>query len=411
MGEAGATLARRRPNTAIETQREALTVWQPFTDELLTHWLETAGPGPVLDRAPDDAWKERGATLLRRYGELAANHTLCTAHRDPKENAGILRCALEETVAGRPLAPRQLGLLRHAVESMVRKRGRPGSAGHTELRNRQAAQAAQPSHHAFAQLVLHRLPALAQHTGAADTAPLTAAVSPHEAQRTGLPAGAVVPAPVRHVVENALSAPLATLVERGVVPSAEVLAELVPQLVASTGAQSYRDEALRTLMAAHYRAFRNRRSLLLLDLARQVRADELPWVRATAAYRTADGRHPARTALTELGELAVQAFPGTLLPNPLIRELGLLARQAEVDAPFVEELAADTFTPSSPPPPGSRRDCSKAPCTSAITASTTRRSAVSRPRRRANRGPGPRRASRSCAPSVPARSGAATAGP
>ncbi|MYY04471.1 MULTISPECIES: hypothetical protein [unclassified Streptomyces] len=349
VAEARATLARRRPNTAIETQREALTVWQPFADELLTHWLETAGPGPVADRAPDEAWRERGAALLRRYRELAAAHTLCTAHRDPKGNAGILRGALEETVAGRPLTPRRLGLLRHAVESMVRKRGRPGSAGHTELRAQQAAQAARPSHHAFAQLVLHRLSALAQHAGAADTAPLVTAVSPDEARHTALPAGAAVPAPLRTVVENALSAPLATLVERGVVTSAEVLAELVPQLVAATGAQSYRDEALRTLMAAHYRAFRNRRSLLLLDLARQVRADELPWVRATAAYRTGDGRHPARTALCELGELAVQAFPGTLLPNPLIRELGVLARQAETDAPFVEELAVDifmgTFTP------------------------------------------------------------------
>ncbi|WNI20510.1 hypothetical protein [Streptomyces sp. ITFR-16] len=351
VGDAGATLARRRPNTAIETQREALTVWQPFGDELLVHWLETAGSGRVPDRAPedDDAWRERGAALLRRYRELATAHTLCSAHRDPKGNLGILRGALEETVAGRPLGPRQLGLLRHAVESMVRKRGRPGSARHTELRAGQAAQAAQPSYHAFAQLVLHRLSALAQHTGVADTAPLIAAVSPDEARRTGLPAGASVPAPVRRVVEGALSAPIGALVERGVVPSAEVLAELVPQLVASTGAQAYQDEALRTLMAAHYRAFRNRRSLLLLHLARQVRPDELPWVRATAAYRTGDGQEPARAVLRELGELAVQAFPGTLLPNPLVRELDVLAWQAEAGAPFVEELAADifmgTFTP------------------------------------------------------------------
>jgi len=39
----------------------------------------------------------------------------------------------------------------------------------------------------------------------------------------------------------------------------------------------------------------------------------------------------------------VQAFPGTILPNPLVRELGVLARQSDVDAPLVEELAADIF--------------------------------------------------------------------
>ncbi|MFF1648813.1 hypothetical protein [Streptomyces sp. NPDC058240] len=350
VGDVGASLSARRPHSAVETQREALTVWRPFGDELLAHWLETAGTGRVQDRVLNDSWQERGEMLLRRYRDLAATHTRCTKHRDPKENLGILRGALEETVAGRPLDARRLGLLRHAVESMVRRRGRPGSGQHRELRARQAAQAAQPSHHALAQLVLRRLSGLPQQTGAADVAPLIADVSAREATESGLPAGAVIPVAVRRVVEAALSAPISTLVERGVVPSAEVLAELVPQLVASTGSQAYQDLALRTLMAANYRAFRNRRSLLLLDLARQIRVEELPWVRAVAQYRVDDqGQEAAHTALRQLGELAVQAFPGTLLPNPLVRELSVLARQAEAGAPFVEELASDifmgTFTP------------------------------------------------------------------
>lgn len=357
VGDAVTTLTGRRPNAAVEAQREALTVWQPFGDQLLAHWLETAEAGRVLERTPDSAWTERGAVLLRRYEELAAAHTRCTKHRDPKENLGILRGALAETAAGRPLDARRLGLLRHAVASMVRRRGRPGSDRHTELRTRQAVQTAQPSHHDLAQLVLRRLSGLPQETGVADVSPLVADVSAHEAHEaheahatpaghtTRLPAGTPVPAAIRQVVEAALSAPIDTLVERGMVPSAEVLAELVPQLVAVAGAQSYPDEALRTLVAANYRAFRNRRSLLLSDLTGQVRVDELPWVRAVAGHRVGeDGRAPARTALRRLGELAVQAFPGTLLPNALVRELGVLARQAELDAPFVEELAADIFT-------------------------------------------------------------------
>ncbi|MFE6667354.1 hypothetical protein ACFVFH_27800 [Streptomyces sp. NPDC057697] len=350
VGDVGASMSARRPHSGVETQREALSVWQPFGDELLAHWLETAGTGRVLDRVPDEAWRERGAVLLRRYRELAAAHTRCTKHRDPKENLGILRGALEETVAGRPLDARRLGLLRHAVESMVRRRGRPGSARHGALRARQAAQAARPSHHALAQLVLRRLSGLPQRTGTADTAPLVSDVSAHEATETGLPEGAVIPATVRRVVEAALSAPISTLVERGVVPSAEVLAELVPQLVAATGSQEYQDRALRTLVAAHYRAFRNRRSLLLLHLARQTRVEELPWIRAVSAYRSDDrGQEAVLTLLRRLGELAVQAFPGTLLPNPLVREFGVLARRSEAGAPFVEELASDifmgTFTP------------------------------------------------------------------
>lgn len=337
-------LARRRPNAAVETQREALAVWQPFGDELLAHWLETAGgeDGRVLELVPDADWLERGAGLLSRYQLLAEEHTRCGKHRNPKENLGILRIALEETVAGRQLDARRLGLLRHAVTSMVRRRGLPGSAPHTELRGVQRVQAALPSHHALAHVVVGRLAGLPQESGIADLAPVLAPVSEPEQRETGLPAGAQLPPAISRVVEGALSAPVATLVERGVVPSAEVLAELVPRLVAVATARAYDDEALRTLMAANYRAFRNRRSLLLLNLEGQVRIEELPWVRAVSAQR-GDGTAESALLLRQLGELAVQGFPGTILPNPLVRELGVLARQSGLGAPLVEELAADIF--------------------------------------------------------------------
>ena len=337
-------LVRRRPNAAVETQREALAVWQPFGDELLAHWLETAGgeDGRVLELVPDADWLARGAALLSRYRSLAEEHTHCGKHRDPKENLGILRGALEETVAGRELDARRLGLLRHAVTSMVRRRGLPGSAPHTELRRVQRAQAALPSHYALAQVLVGRLAGLPQESGIADLAPVLAPVSEPEQRETGLPTGARLPPVLRRVVEGTLSAPVSTLVERGVVPSAEVLAELVPQLVADTTARSYDDKALRILMAANYRAFRNRRSLLLLNLERQVRIEELPWVRAVAAQR-GDGTAEAALLLRQLGELAVRGFPGTILPNPLVRELGVLTRQSKLGAPLVEELAADIF--------------------------------------------------------------------
>ncbi|MEV6113493.1 hypothetical protein AB0L59_13505 [Streptomyces sp. NPDC052109] len=353
VADASAALGRRRPSTAVETQREALAVWHPFGDRLLQHWLEvTDDEGCVRVPSPADApvWHARSTELLRRYRDLARRHTHCTKHRRPKENLGILRGALEETVAGRPLEPRRLGLLRHAVDSMLRRRGRPGSEEHSKLRREQAAQAALPSHHALARVVLGRLSGLPRDGGVSDVAPVIAPVSAEEARESGVPAGADIPPAVRRPVEAALSAPVGTLVERGVVPSAEVLAELVPQLVAATTAAAHGDPALRSLAAANYRAFRNRRSLLLFNLQRQVRVEELPWVLAVTAQRADAGADEvASAALRELGGLAVRAFPDTILPNPLIRELSVLARQAELGAPFVEELAADifmgTFTP------------------------------------------------------------------
>jgi len=347
VSDAVGTLARRRPHRAVEAQREALAVWQPFGDELLVHWLRTAREGQVLEVAPDAGWLARGEVLLGRYRALAAQHTLCTKHRKPKENLGILRGALEEVVAGRPLEARRLGLLRHAVRSMVRRRGLPGSDAHTTLRRGQAEQAARPSHYALAQLMLGRLAVLPPDTGIADVTAFLSPVTEEESRETGLPRGAVVPARIGQAVESALSAPLPVLVERGVVPSAEVMAELVPQLVAAATAHAYADEALRRVMAANYRAFRNRRSLLLLDLRQQVRVEELPWVRAVSGQRSAalgasddDG---ALAVLRQLGEVAVEAFPGTLLPNPLVREFGVLGRECDLGTPFVEELAADIF--------------------------------------------------------------------
>jgi hypothetical protein len=85
-----------------------------------------------------------------------------------------------------------------------------------------------------------------------------------------------MPASIRRVARRAMAGPVEGLLGAGVVPSAEVLAELVPQLAAETSAAAYPDPALRRLMAATYRAFRIRRSLLLLNLRHQVRLTELP---------------------------------------------------------------------------------------------------------------------------------------
>lgn len=357
VGEVSDALRARGPKAAVEAQREALGVWRPFDDELLGYWLRhgeaTAPDRPGPDRvAPGPGGGDarvRAATLLERYRALAAVHTRCRKRRDRKSNTGIMLLALEEVAAGRPLAPRLAGLLRHAVTSVIAKRGLPGSERHTRLRAEQARQAALPAHHEIAAAVADRLAPLDQRAGTPDVDGPLAPVTETEAARTGLPAGTVVPPRLRQVVRTALSAPPEELVARGLVPSAEVLAELVPQLVANATAQRHADPALRALAAATYRAFRNRRSLLLLDLEHQVRVDELPWVRAVAGHGSdADteerARAAAEAALRRLGDLAVGAFPGTLLPNPLVREMSHLARRADLSAPFTEELAADIFT-------------------------------------------------------------------
>ena len=326
-GETRTALENRRPNEQVEAMREALTVWNPFADELLALWLETAG---ATEFAAE--WRQRGAALLARYERLATEHTRCTKHRRPKENMAILRLALGDVVAGRELSPRHAGMVRHAIESMVARRGEPGSQPHAKLRAAQAADAAVPAHHALARVVAARLGELPPGRGVDGTDDLLAPVD-----------GTPVPDSIRRVVLRALAAPPEMLVERGVVRSAEVLAELVPRIAATTIAAPYADDALRALMAANYEAFRRRRSLLLLDLEHQVTIDELPWVQAVAHHRATGEHQDARAAVTRLAELTLEAFPATIVPNPLITELDALASEAGLDLPLVEELAADIF--------------------------------------------------------------------
>ena len=214
---------------------------------------------------------------------------------------------------------------------MLARRGRPGSEGHSTLRARQAAQAAHPSHHELAGVLVRRLDALPPTHGITDV--------------DAVLAGTAFPECLTKPVRRARAATIEQLVETGVVPSAEVLATLVPQLAAATAAAPYGETGLRTLLAATYRAFRNRRSLLLLNLEHQVRLGELPWVRAVEPYRAADDdtRDAALATLRRLGGIALDAFPGTQLPNPLIRELSALSQEAGADLPWVSELAADIF--------------------------------------------------------------------
>jgi hypothetical protein len=105
------------------------------------------------------------------------------------------------------------------------------------------------------------------------------------------------------------------------------------------------DPGLRALYGSIYRAFRRRRSLLLLDLQKQVQIEELPWVQVIERYRSQDlpAAHIALQALAETAVLALKAFPQAMLPNKLIQEFVALARGANLPLPLTEEVAADIF--------------------------------------------------------------------
>lgn len=341
VGGVRGALDGRRPNRRVETMREALTVWNPFADELLDFWLAAisaaeTGADTAIDTLRDEAERHRA-----RYDDLARDHRLCTKHRDPKENLATLVGGLDRYRTDGQIPKRVV----HAVSSMVARRGNPGSPRHRALRAAQAANASVPAHHLLARIMVDRLAALPPDRGIDDVAPIVAPVTADEAAVFSIPTGTAMPPSVHRAVARAMEGPVDDLLDRGLIPSAEVLARLVPQIAAATTASGYPDQASQWLAAQSYLAFRNRRSLLLLDHQHQVTIDELPWVRALAEHRSRpaglDGSAPE--SLRRLAELTVRGFPATLVPNPLVRELTALADEARVDVPFVEELAADIF--------------------------------------------------------------------
>lgn len=341
-GEAADALHSREPNPRVEAQREALAVWNPFGDRVLSLWLEQYREGHVsLDG--DATWRARASALVDEYDRLATAHTLCTKHRKPKENLAILLRALRAIGRGEDLSGRDIGLVRCAIEAQVAKRGRPESARHAALRDQQRLVATSPGHSHLAAVAAARVDSLDPGEGIEQPEAFSGDVTAEEATRAGVPEGSAMPRIVPRVLTRAHSAPIEGLLEEGVVPSAEVLAALVPQISASVVASSFADHALARLAAANYRAFRRRRSLLLIALEKQVQINELPWVGAVAAHSRST-TDEAMTVARRVGALALDHFPSTILPNPLVQELRHLLSAAGHDVPLVEELAADIFT-------------------------------------------------------------------
>ncbi len=160
-----------------------------------------------------------------------------------------------------------------------------------------------------------------------------------------MPKGTIIPSTIQKKVERCLNETIDILVERGLITSGETLAKVLPQLTSGIRAAGIKNPTLHRLYAAIYRAFRCRRSLLLINLEKQVQIEELPWVAAIDQFRDENisTQDIARQTLEEITILAITSFPHVIIPNKLLQELRALVKSAGMDIPLVDELAADIF--------------------------------------------------------------------
>jgi hypothetical protein len=333
------------PNSRIMAQKEAVEIWTPFHDRVVAIFLETRENDWPCQKYPD-GWSDRALALVAEYKELRVNHQLCGKMDKPNGHYAQLRGLLDKC-AKKPekLSGKEVGRIRHLVNCCVVKRGAPGSATCDEARQRQRADVSAPPFHLISKVVITRLGQHPQKLGLDDVSHLNDEVSKEEAKDSGVAQGTGIPHTIQRKVERCLNDTVEALIERGIITSGDTLAIVLPQMTSRLRAAGITDPTLRQLYAAIYRAFRRRRTLLLLNLEKQVQIEELPWIQAIDRFRedNLSSRELARQTLEEITAITLTSFPQAILPNKLLQELRALVKGADLNIPLVDELAADIF--------------------------------------------------------------------
>jgi hypothetical protein len=345
VGQTVAALRAVKPQVHVERMKEALNVWQPLYDRTVSLFLETVEDDHPCRRYPT-GWRSRAQDILDEYTRMRTIYNSCRKPDRPKENFPQLRGYMKLCIDNpAQLTSRDIGTIRRILRGYVTRHGAPGSDKFAQRRAVQARIANLPTRDDLATVLESRLQHFPQNAGVANIDAVLSPVVDDQAFQS-IPAESKVYASLARKVRRCWDAPIAQLVDRGVVPSGDVLAQVLPQITSQVRAMGLADRDLRRLSSAIYSAFRHRRSLLLLNLERQVRLEDLPWIAALESFRHdgLDTKEQARQTLEQVTTIALVSFPYAILPNKLLQELRALITAAGLSIPIVDELAADIFT-------------------------------------------------------------------
>lgn len=342
--EVAASLDQKSPNEDIEAQHESITIWAPMTDGFAAVMLEVFDleSGTQCQTLPSD-FAEIRALLLKSYDEARASHTRCKRPHRPGEVLSVLVAGLREQEDPRAASEGTQRRVRTRLAEFVQRYGKPGSESHRAFRETQAKAHGIP-YARFVNALRERLLSVPRGSGIEDIAHMEAPLTNDEANAAKLPAGTPLPRALTARLQAAVEAPLTTHLAEGRIGSSEVLATTLPQLTGPALAKRFDDAKAQRLYADTYRAFKRRRSLLLLWLQHQVRFEELPWVSAMESLSDRPAKEATRSLLSAFAALAIDTFPATITPNKLVSELSTLAKVAfDAPLPLVEEIASDIF--------------------------------------------------------------------
>ena len=338
-------LDKIKTSSQILTQLEAIRVWESYRDKLIRHLLQhcSTGRGDEIRFTLEAHHAPAIAVLVNEYSDLRREFRRCQKPFRKDSLAQIVRI-LEGFLKSQELGDQKRNRLEALVGRSVAKRGRPDSKKYAEYCDRQRKQNNILLFEDVSKIVIHRLGEYYVDGGIEDVATVSRCIDRDEVQGSA-EVGKEIPHAILKKLRRAELASPEALVEKGIIKSGDSLAVVLPQITCSLGGREFDDSSLGLLYSAIYRAFRQRRSLLLLNYEHQVQLEELPWLEAIQRFRTSTeaGVPAAMLALRRIASLAMTRFPQAIVPNKLLQEFRAIAKMTNVEMPLVDELAADIF--------------------------------------------------------------------
>lgn len=331
VGQLRQSLYHIKPSKNVLQQSATLTTWIPLYDRLTD----------LLSELHGEAWEEMAVRWTKDYSLADHQHV---SRRWSKPDGPFQRCRqlLEKRLSGELLSIGDKNYISIVANRRAAKYGT--RAERDAYRADQARQDIKVWFDALADVVLARIRDFDEKTGLENIDAALAPIAKAESRR-GARTGAEITPNFRRKIMSARVAPVSDLIEGGQISSPEVLAAVLPQITSQVHASAFRGRSERAVFASLYQAFRQRRSLLLLDLQSQVRLEELPWASALLLQRSNSLSHEdvAREVLHHIVLLTLMHFPHVQFPNALVDEMTQLARQGNIDVPLTREIAADIF--------------------------------------------------------------------
>ena len=350
-------------NSRILTQNETLNIWTPLHDEFIQLVVDSCESPRAKDVESlgrifancDEDWVLRASSLLLRYQELRRIHNRSGKPERRGEVFFELRQLVRKRVELRgnsdQLAESDLKRAREIIRRDYAKRTALNSEKRRSLRKSQARDGKLPTHAQAAKIICDRLDGFDPDNGIEQPEAVmeTKLADPERSKLFGTNSDFSqpfkFPTCVARKVMRCWEAPVEELVNQGLVTSGDVLARLVPQIAGRSMTWRFEDIRARRIFLQTYRAFRARRSLLLLHLQKQVQFEELPWVKALSALSlpSYDSRVSPKQTFVDVAVLNLASFPYAIVPNKLLQELRALANAGGLSISLLDELAADIF--------------------------------------------------------------------